>query len=66
MEKLSINTRIKVLIYFPFLIVHLFLFSISKNKHLIISDIKAWGKYRGYVDSTNVKKSLLFFISITT
>ena len=46
----------------PLFLLHYLLFSISRQKNLIISDIKAWGKYRDYVDTERIVKSLFLLL----
>ena len=46
----------------PLFFFHYLLFSISKQKNLIISDIKAWGKYRDFVDTERIVRSLFLLL----
>lgn len=38
------------------------LFLISQHKNLILSDVKAWSKYRNFVDEKQLFKSLLILL----
>ena len=57
-----ILTKIKIALMAPLFLFHYLLFSISRQKNLIITDIKAWGKYRDYVDTERVAKSLFLLL----
>ena len=56
------KTKIKIALMSPLFLLHYLLFSISRQKNLIISDIKAWGKYRDYVDTERIVKSLFLLL----
>lgn len=59
MNSLKVQTKIKIALYIPFLLLHLLLFELSSNKDLIISDVIAWKKYRDYVDCNRIYVSLI-------
>lgn len=40
----------------------LLLFLLSKHKRIILSDVKAWAKYRNYVDERHLYRSLFLLL----
>ena len=57
------NVRIKTLIYTPLLLIHLMLFYMSKNKELILSDIKVYAKNYEYAKASNPTIQLLMLLT---
>lgn len=58
----SMTTRVKVCVMILLFIPHWILYCLSKNRHLIDTDIIAWGKYRDFVDVNNLTKSLFLLL----
>lgn len=49
---------LKSIIFLP----HFFLYWLNPNKDVIDSDIKAWGKYRDYIDTSRLSRSQLLLL----
>ena len=56
--KLTIYNKIRLFLSFPFLICHLLLYLISRNRRIINSDILAWGRYRDFISKNHMFVSL--------
>ena len=56
------KTKIKIALMSPLFLFHYLLFTMSRQKELIISDIRAWGKYRDYVNTDRIVKSLFLLL----
>lgn len=60
--KFQIQTKVKVAILSPLFLIHWMLYRISENRPLIDSDIRAWEKYRDFVDIRHLQKSLFLLL----
>lgn len=63
MKSLSYYQLSCVVFRFIFLIPALFLFFISRNRELILSDVKAWSQYRQFVDKNHLLRSLFLLLT---
>ena len=64
MKSLPITTNIKILMKIPYLLYLWLLYSTSKNKAIINSDIEAWAQYRDYIDVHHLNYSLLRLLAL--
>lgn len=64
MKSLPITTNIKILMKIPYLLYLWLLYSTSKNKAIINSDIEAWALYRDYIDVHHLNYSLLRLLAL--
>ena len=64
MKSLPITTNIKILMKMPYLLYLWLLYSTSKNKAIINSDIEAWAQYRDYIDVHHLNYSLLRLLAL--
>lgn len=54
----KIKTYVSCVCFIP----HWLFYKVSANKRLIDSDIVAWGKYRGFIDTCHLSKSLFLLL----
>lgn len=64
MKTLSNYQLACALFRFIFLIPALLLFSVSKNRDLILSDVSAWSQYRQFVDKKHLHRSLFLLLAL--
>lgn len=57
----GILTKVSILSKIPISIPHLLCFLFSRNRHLIVSDIKARSKLRNYIIPGNLQWSLCLY-----
>lgn len=62
--KFGILTKIKIAVYSIGILPHWALYKLSANKSVIDSDIVAWGKYRDFIDTKHLSKSLFILLVI--
>lgn len=57
--KLGLYTKIRILVKGLVFPPYYLLYKLSPNKMVIDADIKAWGKWRDYVDDDHLSRSML-------
>lgn len=60
--KLGILTKVRILVEGITFIPHWLLYLVSPNKRLIDSDIIAWAKYRDFVNTRHLSRSLFILL----
>lgn len=59
---LTVFALLHVIVFIPFTILHILYYLISPNRKIINSDIKAWSRYRGFVNLSSPITSLIRLI----